>query len=273
MNMTLWSTNWNQQKALELMLRSFAKHHYKGEPIPLMLIDNGSTDGSKEWLREQGIPFLDLGKNATHEWALNFSFNMIKTKHVLLVDSDVEFLDSISEYSRWLAGDCVSVGDLINNVYAWNAHLKINEPIKPRISPWFWLFDIQRMKDNGVFAFRGDDCENWLYDSGSWLWEKMQELGFSNHQLERFGTDRDWANRIATWASGLGMSYERFFHYSQVSCKEPAEKTVERRKNIVARVKDYQDVDLRGVFVGGNLRWDSTFIDSIIAKGWLPFYP
>lgn len=264
---TLWSVNWNQQKALELMLRSFAKHHYQGESIPLMLIDNGSTDGSKEWLRANGIPFLDLEKNATHEWALNLSFNMIKTRYVLLCDNDVEFQASVADYLNWILGPCVSVGDLVDNVY-YDGH-----KLKPRISPWFWMFDIQAMKDAGIHAFRGDGCTDWLYDSGSWLWEKMQGLGFTNHQLTRTGPDTDWRERKVPWASGLGMTYDRFFHYSQISCVEPAAKTEERRQHIAQRGKEYQDVGLSGVFSGESRIMTSDFIDAVMAKGWCPFYP
>lgn len=59
-DITLVSVSWNNKTVMELMLKSFVKHHYKGEPLKLLLVDNGSDDGSKEWLKENKIPFYDF---------------------------------------------------------------------------------------------------------------------------------------------------------------------------------------------------------------------
>ncbi len=256
---TLLSVNWNQQPALELMLRSYAKHHYTGTPLKLMLVDNGSTDGSKEWLRENNIPFFDVAQktfppfaNMGHERAINFVYNKIQTPYVLLADSDIEFQANVYDYLPLLIGVCNSVGELREKDYH-GAH-----ELKPRILPWFWLFDIGRMKANGVHAFRGEGCTDWTYDVGAWYWEKMRNLGFSNHQLSRVPS-------IPLWTQ-----YEKFRHYGQVSTDLAFQSDTyiePRRKHIVNHVKTYQDVSLENVFEGRNESWSPEWI---VAKGWYP---
>ncbi len=245
---TLWSVNWNQKKALELMLRSYALHHYKSVPLPSMIVDNGSTDGSKEWLRENGIPFIDLAKNAGHEWALNFTFGAIPTDKVLLVDSDIKFKSSVQDYLEYLKGDCISVGELMENQFYGP------DELKSRICPWFWLFDIQKLKDKGVTTFR--DTGDWTYDTGSWLWEKMRQNGFTNHAIKRLSQ------------SSLGSDYERFFHFSQVSSADANSEITERRAQIEREAEALKNVNLAGVFAGAGGSMSAEEIGAHISRGY-----
>jgi glycosyltransferase involved in cell wall biosynthesis len=259
---TLLSVNWNQQPAMELMLRSYAKHHYAGTPLNLMLVDNGSTDGSKEWLRTNNIPFLDIAQhafppyaNVGHERAINFAYNKVKTPYTLLADSDIEFQANVRTYLPLLFGMCNSVGELREKDY-YGVH-----ELKPRILPWFWLFDSQRMKANGVTAFRGEGSTDWTYDVGAWYWEKMKGLGFTNHNLTHVVSPHGW------W------QYDKFIHYGQISTAPeylPGTDVVARRKHIVNHVKTYQDVFLENVFDGNYEYWSTEILNQQMVKGWAP---
>ncbi len=262
---TLLSVNWNQQPAMELMLRSYTKHHYTGIPLHLMLVDNGSTDGSKEWLRENNIPFLDIAQhtfppyaNAGHERAINFAYNKVQTQYVLLADSDIEFQTNIHTYLPLLTETGISIGEL------WEHHNYEGHELKPRILPWFWVFDIQLMKGKGTHAFRGDGCTDWTYDVGAWYWEKMKNLGFTNHNLTHVVSPHGW------W------QYDKFIHYGQISTAPeylPGTDVVARRKHIVNHVKTYQDVSLKNVFIGHNEYWSTEFLERQMEKGWAPIAP
>src|SRR5882762_7924700 len=89
--------NWNQKVALELMLKSFIVHHYKGNPLELIVVDNGSSDGSKEWVKENKIPAIFINANIGHEQALNYIFPLLKQEIILFADSDIEFFDNVYE--------------------------------------------------------------------------------------------------------------------------------------------------------------------------------
>lgn len=236
-DLTLTTVNWNQKSAIELMLKSYVKHHYNGSPLHILLVDSGSNDGSKEWLRENEIPFLDLPENIGHEIALNVIYPDIKTKYALLCDSDIEFLDNVYCYLDYMQGKCVSVGELVENA------ILNGKKLKPRIGPWFWLFDYQLMRQTGVHTWR--DTKDWTYDTGSWFWEQMHSRGYTNHNLIRKPFIR---------GSGIGYQYEKFNHFGSVSwdlrlLPEHATEINLRRNCIDTKLNSYQDIDLRGKFI------------------------
>lgn len=238
-DLTLLCVNWNQQPCIELLLKSYVQHHYVDEPLKLLLVDNGSKDGSKEWLNLSNIPFVDLHNNIGHENAINLVYDDIKTKYCLLVDSDVEFLGNVFGYLDYFKDGCISAGELIDKNF-------INQiKIKDRISPWFWLFDISKMKKAIVKTFRTK--EDWTYDVGSEYWEKMRDAGFTNHNIERIAGDQD--------GDLISMRYQKFNHIGKTSWDiygkhQDRIGEVERRRNyVLQKLNYYKEVDLTDKFI------------------------
>ncbi len=56
----------------------------------LLVVDNGSTDGSVEWLKEQGLPSIFLGTNTGFSGAVNVGIRAAKTPYVILLNNDTE---------------------------------------------------------------------------------------------------------------------------------------------------------------------------------------
>ncbi len=56
----------------------------------ILVVDNGSTDGSAEWLRQQGIPSIFLPENTGFSGAVNAGIRAAKTPYVLLLNNDTE---------------------------------------------------------------------------------------------------------------------------------------------------------------------------------------
>ncbi len=246
-DLTILTVFWNQQKAVELCLKTYVKHHYSDIPLKCLFVDNGSTDGTKNWLRKNEIPFIDLPRNVGHQEVINLMWNKVQTRYLLLVDSDVEFQANVFEYLTFLTGDCVSVGTELHN-----------PPLHPRIGPWFWLLDLHRIKNSGVRAFRGDGCTDWSYDCGSWLWEKILQNRFTNHNIS-----------YTMWP--VGQHYAKFIHYSQVSTAADPDHNIQmRRGQIAERAK--QDIELRGRFTGETAVWTDDFLTAQMAKGWYPIF-
>lgn len=233
------------------MLKTYIKHHYIRAPLRVLIVDNGSTDGSKEWLRTNEIPFISLPRNAGHSEVLNLVWNKIQTKYLLLVDSDIEFRDNVFTYIPLLKDNCASVGAITHN-----------PPIHPRIAPWFHLLDYQRCKDAGIHAHRGEGNTDWSYDTGSWLWEKIQQAGLTNHDI--------W---MREWYKGMYFhEYEKVNHYGQVSSAQPNSEIPLRHAQIIKNLALYKDIDLRGKFIGENTTWSEEFLTAQLAKGWWPIY-
>lgn len=234
MNITLLSVNWNARPAMELMLKSFVTHHGQ---VRLMLADNGSTDDSKQWLYDQGIPFLDFPTNIGHEQMLNVLYPAITTKYVLLVDTDVIFNDSVFGYFDQLVGPIVAAGDLINGD-------QLNSPIKPRLGAWFIAFDIERMRSVGVTKFRTKQA--WDYDVASEFYENIWMNNLQPLIIDRLPGNID--NDVE------GMKYGKFSHLGKVSWDlskhgDREHEVKMRRDYINLRLNEFKDVDLKGKFV------------------------
>lgn len=56
----------------------------------ILVVDNGSTDGSVEWLREKGIPSVFLEKNTGFSGAVNTGIRMSDTPYVILLNNDTK---------------------------------------------------------------------------------------------------------------------------------------------------------------------------------------
>jgi len=237
-DLTLIVINWNQKLALDLCLKTYVKHHYDNSPLNIILVDNGSTDGSKTTITQNKIPFISLTENIGHEQAINLIYPLIKTKYALISDTDIEFLSNVYESHIPLMNDKVKlVGDYITGD-------QLNSPVKPRVGAWFYLFDIEAMKTAGVEKFR--DTEDWSYDVGSYMTEKILQAGYSIHHLPRLNEDIDHEL--------ISMRYETHNHIGKVSWditkhQDRHDEVVRRRKYIEDKVKEYSDISLEDKFV------------------------
>ena len=230
-DITLVAVNWNQKKALELFLKSYIKHHHSGYPLRLLLADNGSTDGSKEWLKDNKVPFINLPKNLGHDGALSVVYGEVKTKYILLCDSDIEFLDNVHIYTNKITGNNISVGELLDN------DIYNGQKLKPRIATWFWMFNYEIMREAKINVWRGSS--DWLYNTGAWYWEQMLKMGYSNYNL---------VSKSPIKGSGIGNEYDKFNHFGSVSwdlelLPEHKEEILLRRKCIELRLLNYKEID------------------------------
>lgn len=237
---TLTSVNWNQRKVMELMLKSYVKHHYKGDPLELMLVENGSTDDSKQWLTDNGVPFIDLPINLGHESAVNAVYKKIKTPYCLLCDTDIQFMANVHRYTHVLGVDgngniFAAVGDYIDSD-------NLGTPMMPRIGAWFFLFDIELMKSHGVMKFR--NTTNHSYDVGSFMTEQIIQQGFAIHHIPRTGDiDRDV----------IGMNYGTHYHLGKMSWAtshhtDRIDEIAMRMRYVEEQLPRYADIDLRNKF-------------------------
>jgi len=239
-DITLITVNWNQKECIELLLKSYVAYHYNGTPLKLTLVDNGSKDGSKEWLRDNCIPFHDFAENIGHENAINAIYDEIRTEYALLVDSDVQFRQNVWPYMDELNWPCVIAGEMIDKNF-------INETkIKDRISPWFMMFNYRLARFTGISKFRTKD--DWTYDVGSEFTEELLKRGFTYHNIERLPGDQD--NDM------ISMKYEKYVHWGKVSWDladhlDRVTEITKRRSAISEELKHFSEIDLKGKFIYG----------------------
>lgn len=243
-DISLISVNWNNRPCLELMLKSYVKHH-PAYPLKVVIVDNGSTDGSKEWLKENHMPFVDLPENLGHENALNHVFPHINAKWVQLVDTDWIFeAETHQRIDNLHRAAFVSWGEYIDN--QWYEAIKIHN----RVSPWFWAFDYRWVRQIGVDVFRDPECEDWTIDVGSWLTARMLKEsphGHANMMRQPGDQDRDLISMVYPGVgSHIGKcSWDIEQHMDRF------DEVMRRREWVLDKLKEYDHIELAGKFISG----------------------
>jgi GT2 family glycosyltransferase len=80
--------NWNGRRWLPGLLDSIDGQ--TRAPDEVVVVDNGSADGSLAWLRERGVRTIALGRNTGFAFAANRGIESVECEAVALVNTDVE---------------------------------------------------------------------------------------------------------------------------------------------------------------------------------------
>ncbi|MBQ9202530.1 MAG: glycosyltransferase family 2 protein [Bacteroidales bacterium] len=83
--------NWNGQTLMEHYLPSVLAHT-RGDGIEVVVADNGSTDGSVDWLQTQypGLRLVLLDRNYGFAEGYNRAVEAVEAEYVVLLNSDIE---------------------------------------------------------------------------------------------------------------------------------------------------------------------------------------
>jgi GT2 family glycosyltransferase len=77
--------SWNSLRLLPRCLGSLAD---QGTEVELLVVDNGSEDGSLEYLRREGIPHLSLPRNIGFAPAVNLGVGQVGAATVMVLNAD-----------------------------------------------------------------------------------------------------------------------------------------------------------------------------------------
>jgi GT2 family glycosyltransferase len=96
--------NWNGRRWLPALLASLEAQSRAADEV--LVVDNGSGDGSVAWLRERGVRVLELGRNTGFAFAANRGIEAAGADAVALVNTDVELApDWLERAAGRLEGD------------------------------------------------------------------------------------------------------------------------------------------------------------------------
>jgi GT2 family glycosyltransferase len=177
--------NWNGRRWLAGCLESLARQQL--EPAEIIVVDNGSTDGSLEELREHhpGVRVLALGANTGFAYAANRGLEAASSAYVALINTDVVLDD------EWLARMSAAL----------NAHPRAASVACKMLS----LQEADQVYDAGDVLRRDGACEQrgrFLPDDGRW-----------DHPGEVFGACAGAALYRREAVLELGGFDERYFAY------------------------------------------------------------
>ena len=120
--------NYNGIELLKKYLDSVLQTQY---PSRVVVVDNGSKDGSVEYLKEKGIEVIQLDKNYGPAYARNVALRKFKTKFMAFLDNDVmvpkDWLDPLVEV--------ISSDEKVAAVQSLYTEWPYGE--EPREIPWF----------------------------------------------------------------------------------------------------------------------------------------
>ncbi len=85
---TIIIPNYNGLKFMEPCFAALDKQTCRD--FSLLVVDNGSTDGSVEWLKENQVPSIFLSENTGFSGAVNVGIREAKTPYVILLNNDTE---------------------------------------------------------------------------------------------------------------------------------------------------------------------------------------
>ena len=84
--MTIVIPNYNGLKFMEPCFRALSMQICRD--FDILVVDNGSTDGSVEWLKEHRVPSIFLKENTGFSGAVNTGIRAADTPYVLLLNND-----------------------------------------------------------------------------------------------------------------------------------------------------------------------------------------
>jgi len=138
------------------------------EDIPKILV----ISTGKFPLLEPHNPLFDTHyiPHSSHGDAVNKAFKLIKTQYMLLVDSDVLFLDDIYKpFEKFKEGNFTLMGEVVGD--------RGGKSLYPRVNPWFCFIDLQQLKEHNIIFYDHYRTKvlksDKIYDIGSTMFEDV----------------------------------------------------------------------------------------------------
>lgn len=175
-DITVLTCNYNTNRETPNMLASLIN---VSENLPKVVVMNTSTiDECELPLQVNTIPYYNY-RGGTHGEAVNLGLRKVKTRYVLLVDSDIIFLkDPTPAFEKFKESGCALMGKVVGDC--------AGKKLYPRVEPWCCFIDTYQLKQHKIEFFDRDrhikrhteEVER-IYDIGSTMFEDCQKAGLS----------------------------------------------------------------------------------------------
>jgi GT2 family glycosyltransferase len=185
--------SWNRKELLQAAMQSLKDQDYPA--MEFIVVDNGSTDGSLEWLRESpDIKLIENGKNIGASAARNQGTRLASGKYVIYMDSDAELRtpNALHTFVECMEQD-QSIGGMagiyftdeaLNDLWCWtpcmdweanhdaSSSLVVQDP--PQVlTTCYSIYPINVIQEIGGF----DEYFFYLYEDGD-LCERIRKAGY-----------------------------------------------------------------------------------------------
>jgi glycosyltransferase involved in cell wall biosynthesis len=166
-DLTLLTCNFNTPYLIDGLLKSLIK---TSSSLPKILVMDTSTEQS--CIVPDHIPSFRF-TGGTHGEAVNLAFKKIKTRYVLLVDSDILFLQDFKKpFEVFKQEGAAAMGKIVGDV--------AGKSLYPRIEPWYCFLDLSVLNQFKIPFFdavrtSNSKNSNRIYDIGSTMFEDLNK--------------------------------------------------------------------------------------------------
>lgn len=182
MDITILTCNYNTPELIVNMLKSVKQ---TCSQIPNLVVMNTSTEVS-DILDVNKIPYFNY-RGGIHGEAVNLGFKKIKTRYVLLVDSDILFIkDFKPAFDKFKSLNLAIMGKVVGDC--------AGKLLYPRVEPWYCFIDLNILKSKKIEFFDRDRSikipNTRMYDVGSTMFEDITNAGLliGDANLENYFT-------------------------------------------------------------------------------------
>jgi glycosyltransferase involved in cell wall biosynthesis len=175
MDLTILTCNFNTPDLIINLLKSLK---LTSSEIPKVLVMDTSSEPDKEISNHFNEVCFNKAGCIGHGLAVNEGFDMIETRYILLVDSDILFLkDFMPLYVKFKSSGLSLMGKVVEDCGGKSLH--------PRIEPWFCFIDLFKLKENNIKFFDPIRTKNSriigkkIYDIGSTMFEDVCKFDLS----------------------------------------------------------------------------------------------
>lgn len=172
MDLTLVTCNHNTDDLIYNLMASLAKFVIN-IPDELVVISTGDVPFEKT---SKPLWYDYFFPNTSHGNAVNAAFELVKTRYILLVDSDVLFLKDFKEpFEKFKEHGFALMGEVVGD--------RGGKSLYPRVNPWFCFIDLEQLKKHGIKFYDHHRTKvlksDKIYDIGSTMFEDVINAGLS----------------------------------------------------------------------------------------------
>lgn len=168
--------SYNAVDALKLAVKSLMKHHQR-DSLRLLITDNDSTDGARDYAKSVSDVFFDQPEKVEHGTMLDRMVESTDTQFVLTMDNDVEVLAPVLNEMQVAIQNgafCCCPSSMLpgNWVHRWFDFIGVQMVAQPRIDPCFALFngdELRKLVNHFGFGTYRHYPRGEFYDTGSML--------------------------------------------------------------------------------------------------------
>lgn len=182
---TVCVASWNAAYSLALMWES-TLYYNPGHEFSLMVLDNGSWDGAKEYA-ERHADMLLLGNNTkNHGWALTECIRRVETEYLLTMDNDCFFLkhgaidfmlERLTDKALCVCPERPCGADGKGVPYGQNYTIEWSPNIACGL---FRTSVIQNICRHFHLGYYGDLVSERVYETGGLVWRVGQAMGLDS---------------------------------------------------------------------------------------------